>query len=278
MTAPIALRPPARRTARILVTAGVTAAMAVGLATPAASATTTGGATVTVALADDPSQQFVASIDEPTQLVVSGSGFQSVQNGFGGIYVLFGTTDGTDAWAPSAGGVSGESYRYVADDADNPVGFQLFVPFPGSSTEAEGNGGILNPDGTWSAQMTVPGAVIEATDATGDALTLDCTTEQCGIITIGAHGVVNATNETFTPIEFVDLDAEDTTREQAPSATAPEEADERPTTAPDSSDASDASADAAAMWLWIGGSAAVVVIVVVLAMVLIRRRRTTSGN
>jgi hypothetical protein len=147
-----------------------------------------------------------ASATEPTAVTVSGTGFQSVQGGFGGIYVMFGWVDPTSgAWAPSQGGVSGVDYRYAADTAsvDNE-GFQRFVAFPGSDTASAANGGEIAADGTWSVTLTIPTPQLDLIGLDGATTPVDCTVETCGILTIGAHGVANAANETFTPITFAD--------------------------------------------------------------------------
>jgi hypothetical protein len=140
-----------------------------------------------------------------TTVRVSGSGFQSVQGGLGGIYVMFGWVDDPagGSWKPSNGGVTGSGYRYVPDSetAENQ-GFQKFVAFPGSETAYAANGGQIAADGTWSTEITIPGARFQALDRNEVASEVDCTQVQCGIITIGAHGVRNANNETFTPVSF----------------------------------------------------------------------------
>jgi hypothetical protein len=145
-----------------------------------------------------------ADADYATDVTVSGSGFQSIPNGFGGIYVLFGWVDDAagGSWRPSAGGVVGTDYRYVpdAESADNN-GFQRFLAFPGSQTESSANG-TLGADGSWSVSMVIPGAVFESQDRDGRVSEVDCRRVTCGIITIGAHGVKNANNETFTPVSF----------------------------------------------------------------------------
>jgi hypothetical protein len=156
-----------------------------------------------------------------TELQLNGSGFQSIVNGFGGVYVLFGWVDG-GGWQPSQGGSTGADYRYVPDDESNPVGYASFVSFPGSSTEYAANGGILAEDGTFSATLRVPGATFTSLDRSGAASEVDCTVVQCGIITIGAHGVPNANNETFTPISFKDLyGADPAAAVEVPAAPAP---------------------------------------------------------
>jgi len=139
-----------------------------------------------------------------TTLTLSGKGFQSIKGGHGGIYVFFGTVNGV--WQPSKGGVTGKNLYYVPDsESKNNQGFQKFVAFPGSDTAAAANGGTIKADGTWSTEMTVPGAKFTTVDRDGKAHQVDCLKSTCGIITIGAHGVKNGTNETFTPVSFESL-------------------------------------------------------------------------
>ncbi len=144
------------------------------------------------------------NVDGETAVELSGSGFQSIQGGFGGIYVLFGwVSDPTGgSWRPSQGGITGENYQYAFDDESNPAGYQVFVSFPGSSTEYAANGGEIAADGTWHATIKIPGATFTSYDRQQNETPVDCTTEQCGIITIGAHGVKNPNNESFTALTF----------------------------------------------------------------------------
>lgn len=180
-----------RATAGVALALGVTAVAVPSFAQPAHAA-----ASVTVTGEADPNGE--------STLQLQGSGFQSVQGGFGGIYVLFGWVDDPSggSWKPSNGGVTGTNYRYVYDDETNPAGFQLFVTFPGSSTASAANGGELHADGTWSATLRVPGAVFNTFDRQLNERQVDCTQVTCGIITIGAHGVKNANNESFTPVTW----------------------------------------------------------------------------
>ncbi|WP_368497721.1 hypothetical protein [Herbiconiux sp. A18JL235] len=186
----------------------LTAGMLVTTATPAWAA---GSVSVT-----GPDGSASVSADYATDITVSGTGFQSIQNGFGGIYVLFGWVDdaASGSWRPSSGGIVGEDYRYVpdAESADNN-GFQRFLAFPGSQTESSANG-TLAADGSWTVSMVTPGATFESQDRDGNISEVDCRQVTCGIITIGAHGVKNANNETFTPVSFVSEAA-------APAAEAP---------------------------------------------------------
>ncbi|WP_285241714.1 hypothetical protein [Pseudarthrobacter sp. MEB009] len=143
-----------------------------------------------------------AAAGSPTTVSLTGNGFQSIQGGFGGVYVFFGwVSDG--AWQPSAGGKTGTDLLYVPDsEARDNQGYQRFIAFPGSGTAASANGGTLGTDGAWSVQLTIPGASFSALDRSGASKTVDCLAVTCGIITIGAHGVANPENESFTPISF----------------------------------------------------------------------------
>lgn len=148
----------------------------------------------------------VADPTYATTVTVRGSGFQSIRGGHGGVYVVFGTVDGS--WRPSQGGQTGRDYFYVPDseDKDNQ-GFQRYVAFPGSDTASSANGGSMTDKGSWSTSMVIPGQKFNAVDRSGKSVAIDCAKVTCGIITFGAHGVVNANNETFTPITFRDLHA-----------------------------------------------------------------------
>lgn len=186
--------------------AASTAALMLAAAAVALSGPAWAAGSVTVA---GPGGAASANPDGATDVTVSGSGFQSIPNGFGGIYVLFGWVDDPSggSWRPSAGGVVGADYRYVpdAESADNN-GYQRFLAFPGSQTESSANG-TLGADGSWSVSMVIPGAVFESHDRDGKVSEVDCRQVTCGIITIGAHGVKNANNETFTPVSFASASA-----------------------------------------------------------------------
>lgn len=139
----------------------------------------------------------VASSSGPTTFTVSGSGYQAVQGGFGGIYVGFGWVNGSN-WGPSKGGATGNSYDYIPDDQSrNNKGYQAFVAFPGSETSGEAQG-TMGANGSFRVQLTVPGPTF--TGAGGKRI--DCLKMTCGFFTWGAHGVRNGANETFTPVTF----------------------------------------------------------------------------
>lgn len=154
-----------------------------------------------------------------TTISVSGSGFQAVKGGHGGIYVFFGTV--SSGWQPSKGGVTGKDYFYVPDsEAKNNQGFQRYVAFPGSDTASSANGGVMSASGSWSTQLVVPGAEFRAYDRAGNVKTIDCREVTCGVITVGAHGVANGNNETFTPVSIGTASRPTSTASAAPSATA----------------------------------------------------------
>lgn len=143
-----------------------------------------------------------ASADGATTINVSGSGFQSINKGFGGIYVVFGYVKNQN-WQPSKGGKGGKDFLYVADSqTKSNKGYQRFVAFPGSSTAESANGGVIGADGSFKLSMVIPGPTFNAANSAGGTTTVDCREVQCGIITFGAHGVVNGTNEAFQPISF----------------------------------------------------------------------------
>ena len=216
-----------------------------------------------------------------------------MQDGFGGIYVLFGwVADG--AWQPSAGGGFGSTYAYQPDaqSAENS-GYQKFVSFPGSSTQEEANGSSLLADGTWATDLVIPGPVLTVTDAAGAERELDCRVENCGIITFGAHGVVNANNETFTPVTFVDAasvvapaapaDPTAEVTEEATEAAASAEPTEEATTettaevttqeASASADPSSEKSSSAAPWVIAGTTGAAAIAAASTAFVVNRRKK-----
>lgn len=138
-----------------------------------------------------------ASSSGPTTFTVSGSGFQAIEGGFGGVYVGFGWVNGSN-WGPSSGGATGSTYDYVPDEQSRAnKGYQAFVAFPGSSTSGEAQG-AMSSSGSFQIQLTVPGP--KFTGAGGKRI--DCLTMTCGFFTWGAHGVRNGPNETFTPVTF----------------------------------------------------------------------------
>jgi hypothetical protein len=131
-------------------------------------------------------------------------------------------------WRPSKGGVSGQNYLTVPDtQAKANSGYAKFVAFPGSDTAGSANGGTIGADGSWTARITVPGATFKAVDRNGRVRTVDCRTDVCGVLTIGAHGVANAHNETFTRVTVKSLYA----RGEQPSTTTTTAADAAPATA-----------------------------------------------
>jgi hypothetical protein len=183
----------------------------------------------------DVNNQDGDAVVDPTYLTtlnLSGSGFQSIKGGHGGIYVFFGTV--RSGWQPSKGGQTGVDYFYVPDgESKGNQGYAKFVAFPGSDTAASANGGTIAANGTWSTTINVPGATFQAYDRTGGSRTINCRQVTCGIITVGAHGVSNGRNESFTPVDVEDLYAAGEQPTAASTEVAPETAG---TAAPDATE------------------------------------------
>lgn len=146
-----------------------------------------------------------ADLKYRTKLTITGRGFQSVKGGFGGVYLMFGWVDDPrgGSWQPSRGGVTGADYRYIpdAENAADNQGYLKFIAFPGSSTASEANA-VLSASGGFTVSLTVPGPTFQSVDRNGKVVSVDCRKVTCGVITIGAHGVKNAANESFTPVRF----------------------------------------------------------------------------
>ncbi len=273
---------PRRRPSRVLlglagaaaVLAGVLSSTAAASAAPLVDISVVGGADAT---SGAPSTGMpVMNVDGPTQLQVTGSGFQSVPGGFGGIYVLFGWVDPAGSWQPSAGGATGTTYRYAMDDEASPQGYQQFLSFPGGATEASASGGVLGADGAWATTITVPGPVFQTFDRENNEVTVDCVATQCGVITIGAHGVANANNESFTPVTFVQPAASPSVAPSATPTPGPATASASPTAEETTValETTSGQGDSTLPLVLAAGVLVVVVAAAVVVVVVLRRRRT----
>jgi hypothetical protein len=133
---------------------------------------------------------------------------------FGGVYVFFGWVAG-GAWGPSArnssnnNGAFGYTYSYRGDSGDGSTrddgsGRVRLVSFTAGGVSGSETPFHMDDNGNWSTTLTVEGSTYTFTDpATGQPKTVNCQQTQCGVFTIGAHGVASATNERFVPINFV---------------------------------------------------------------------------
>ncbi|MBD8059797.1 hypothetical protein IC607_12550 [Cellulomonas sp. JH27-2] len=194
-------------------------ALVAAVVLPAAPASAAARVTVT-----SKAGSAIADSTYSTTVTVRGSGFQSVKGGFGGIYVFFGWVDdpSSGSWRPSRGGVTGDDYLYVPDsESKDNQGFQRFVAFPGSSTESSANGGEISASGSWKTTLVIPGPTFQAADRSGKVRTVDCRELTCGVLTIGAHGVTNKNNETFTRVRFTTTKDATSGAQAAPTKGAP---------------------------------------------------------
>lgn len=246
------------------------------------------------------------SVDGPTTVTLSGSGFQYQPNAPGGVYIFFGAVSDptTNSWAPSQGGRSGETFGYA-----NTSGALLLAAFQGGSS-AEAANAVIDPNGNWTAQMTIPGSSFASSSGNpheGEArsgATIDCLQVQCGIITIGAHGYLNANNESFTPVSFVTADgslqsgsgAQSFTDEataidipvqgtdgaaatEDPAAAKPDGAAATPQPTDADAPAAESGGGAATTWIVLGVLAlAVLALIAAVVAALVKRRRSVAAN
>lgn len=211
-----------RRSARRVL--GAATLIGTGLLGGFAGGGTAASAQVTPVLLVSPGS---AAADRPTTVTVSGTGYLVPPHAadkqlMGGVYVLFGWVQPGNSWGPShtngvnTDGQFGYSYNYAgisrgADTRDDGTGHNRFVSFTsggpsGESTEFHMSMDPAYPDnsrGSWTTTITIPGAVYTYLDPVTNApKAVDCRVVQCGIYTIGAHGVKSQTNERFFPISF----------------------------------------------------------------------------
>jgi hypothetical protein len=134
---------------------------------------------------------------------------------FGGVYVFFGWVRPGGAWGPSIrnsndnDGNFGVTYTYTGDGGDPGTrddggGIMRFVSFTPGGASGSSTPFHMDGNGNWSTTMVVPGSTYTWSDPfTGSVSTVNCRQVQCGVFTIGAHGKASATNERFTPVNFV---------------------------------------------------------------------------
>lgn len=185
-------------TAAALVFSGLITTPALAAPSGESIGTGTNWASGTPTLAVSPG--FDLSPEAGGVLDLVGSGFATENawgQNFGGAYILFGVVSPKDesdpgSWAPSKRGVSGTNYDYAPGAGTN----QTMVNYPGNETQ-EGVP-FMDDNGDWAGQMVIPGAQFES--QAGNQI--DCLVQQCGVITIGAHGQAQGGVEVFTPVTF----------------------------------------------------------------------------
>ncbi len=133
---------------------------------------------------------------------------------FGGVYVFFGWVAPGGQWGPShrsstsSNGQFGITYSYPGEGGggetrDDGSGVVRLVSFTPGGTSGNETPFHMDANGNWSTTINVRGALYSWTDiSTGATNTVDCRTVQCGILTVGAHGLSSRTNEQFAPLTF----------------------------------------------------------------------------
>jgi hypothetical protein len=132
---------------------------------------------------------------------------------FGGIYVFFGWVQPGPTWGPShratpGQGLFGQTYSYPgegggADTRDDGTGVVRLVSFTQGGESGAATDFHMDGAGNWSTSVVVNGSKYSFVNViTGEQRTVDCLQVQCGVFSIGAHGISSATNEVFTPINF----------------------------------------------------------------------------
>lgn len=146
----------------------------------------------------------------------------------GGVYVLFGEVKLAN-WGPShrgsgGNGLFGHAYTYGGDAdyatrSDDGSGLNRFAAFYPVGADANATdffmtlgaqSGITKPGSFGTGRsganltITIPSPVFTYVNPMNDQpVTVDCRTANCGVYTIGAHGVAERANEQFVRIKFV---------------------------------------------------------------------------
>lgn len=145
----------------------------------------------------------------------------------GGVYILFGEVKLAN-WGPShrgsgGNGLFGHAYTYGGDAdystrSDDGSGLNRFVAFHPVGADANATdffmtlgaqSGITRPGSFGTGRsganltLTIPSPVFTYVNPMNDQpVTVDCRTANCGVYTIGAHGVAERANEQFVRIKF----------------------------------------------------------------------------
>lgn len=199
----VTARPKRRIGLKSLSALGMAAVMTAGFAAPVAFADPHGSNTAegrgTSELTVSPAYDLATEGESTLSLTGTGYATQSdFGTSFGGAYVLFGVVTPVDpddptSWGPSQRGVAGVNYDYAAGAGT----YQSMVNYPANTTEP--GYPYMDEEGNWSLEdFPIPGPVF--TSQMGNEI--DCFEQQCGVITIGAHGQRSEGTEAFTPVYF----------------------------------------------------------------------------
>lgn len=139
---------------------------------------------------------YAINADGATTITVQGSGFDpGTADRPANIYVGLGTMldqSKPEVWRKSLGGTSGPVGK-----ADYTYGMARLAVSHFSS-DSDVADAVIDASGNWELALEVPGKTVPS--FFGDEI--DCVVNQCGIFAFGAHGVVKAANEAYTPIYF----------------------------------------------------------------------------
>ena len=154
-----------------------------------------------------------------TEITVTGRSYQAplrdcTKPVFGGIYVFFGWVKPGGQWGPSwkssnsTDGLFGYTFSYPGegggdDTRDDGTGTVRLVAFSPGGESGDATPFHMDGSGNWQTTLTVRGSSYHFKNVrTDEEFTVDCLKVQCGVLTIGGHGITSRPNEQFTPINF----------------------------------------------------------------------------
>lgn len=143
---------------------------------------------------------YAVNADAPTTIKITGTGFDpGTADRPSNIYVGFGAMSDPskpEAWRRSQGGVSGQL-------AGADFGYGLTrLAISHHSSDGDVADATMDANGTWELTLDLPNKTIPSFFNEN----IDCVVNQCGVFAFGAHGVVKAANEAFTPVYFTGQD------------------------------------------------------------------------
>jgi hypothetical protein len=130
------------------------------------------------------------STKDDNNLVIEGHGYDPEKPVYVGVGTILNTKN-PEQWRKSEGGASGPGGDF---DYGNPRLVVAHNSANGNVADAQ-----MDTDGNWKLSVKVPGAKVSSFFG-GKAI--DCEAVDCGVFSFGAHGMVAAQSEAYTPIHF----------------------------------------------------------------------------